>query len=66
VQRSFLTLFAVVSALGAIALALVVEGAQGAGTAAIAGGALLAIPALAGVVALGRIVVNSERQRGRR
>ena len=55
-RRSFWKLFVAVSALGAVALALVVEGAKRGAPGAVAGGVLLGIAAAGGVVALGRIV----------
>jgi hypothetical protein len=65
-RKSFLKLFLVVSALGGLALGLLVEGAKSGAAAALAAGVVLLVPALAGVVALGRIVVLSERQRDAR
>jgi hypothetical protein len=65
-RRSFLKLFLVVSALGGIALGLLVEGAKGGGPVPLAAGAVLLVPTLAGVVVLARIVALSERQRGAR
>lgn len=65
-RAAFLKLFLIVSAVGGLALGLLVEGAKEDSAEALAVGAVLLVPALAGVVALGRIVVLTERQRGSR
>ena len=64
--RRFTGLVVAVSALSALAVALIVDGARGGAVALEAAGGLIGIGALLGVAALARIVVVTEHARRRR
>lgn len=55
-----------VSAVATVALMLLVEGVGGGRTVLTVAGAALAVPAVAGVAMLARVVVMTERRGGRR
>ena len=60
-DRPFVMLFAVVSGLAALAVALVRDGLAGGGTAVTIVGSAIGVLALAGILALARIVIAAER-----
>ena len=65
-DRPFVMLFAVVSGLIALAVALVRDGLAGGGTGVTIVGSAICVLALAGILALARIVIAAERGRQER